>query len=71
MRAGLRRGIPYSGGRGRGAHETCPLSTRGRTRRVQLVQGEGGGGAGGPVEEVVIHLGGEGGGKGEDIEVSD
>jgi len=27
--------------------KTCPLSTRGRTRRVQSVQGEGGGGGGG------------------------
>ena len=26
-----------------GKDETCPLSTEGRTRRVQLVQGEGGG----------------------------
>ena len=30
-----------------GKDETCPVSTGGRTRRVQLVQGEGGGGAGG------------------------
>ena len=28
-----------------GKDETCPLGTGGRTRRVQLAQGEGGGGA--------------------------
>jgi hypothetical protein len=35
-RGSLRAAAPLSGGK----DETCPLSTGGRTRRVQLVQGE-------------------------------